>query len=197
MARSVNKGVHDIVHFDKLAEGGFNRVFQAFMSDGSQLIARIPYPSTTPRHLAVASEVATMDFLRRHGLPIPKVHEYSTRVENAVGTEYIVMDVAEGRKLGDDWFLLSDEARVKIIFQIAQLEDKLFSIRLPAYGSIFYAHDLEASSPSVHLPDPQGTQKFCVGPSTSQNLWHHERTLLDIARGPCKCEWFAITMNSC
>jgi hypothetical protein len=53
----------DIVHFRKLAEGSFNRTFLVSMQDGFEMIARIPYLTTEPRHLLVASEVATMDYL--------------------------------------------------------------------------------------------------------------------------------------
>lgn len=186
IAESINKSKHEIVQFKKLAEGGFNRVFQASMLDGTQLIARIPYPSTTPKHLAVASEVATMDFLRCHDIPIPKVHAYSAVPENPVGAEYIIMDMAEGKPIGDYWYSMTKEERVKVIYQIAEIEGKLFSIHLPASGSIYYVKDLDSGTFRVDLPDPQGTSRFCIGPATSQNLWCYERSFLDIARGPCE-----------
>lgn len=186
-AQCVNKNENDVVQFEKLAEGGFNRVFRASMSDGSQLIARVPYSTTTPKHFTIASEVATMDFLRSHGIPIPKVYGYSATSDNSAGVEYIIMEMLEGKCIGDHWFLMTDEERMKIVFQIAEIEGKLFSIRLPASGSIFYVEDLDPSVRRVELPDPDGKSRYCIGPSTSLNLWYQERSLLNIDRGPCKC----------
>ena len=190
-AQCINKNEKDITQFKKLAEGGFNRVFQVSMSDGSKLIARIPYPSTAPKFFAVASEVATMDFLRSHGIPVPKVYDYSATSENTVGAEYIIMEMLQGSSIGDYWYLMTEEERLKIIFQIAEIEGKLFSIRLPASGSIYYTEDLDANTQRVELPDPHGTSRFCIGPATSLNLWYRKRSLLSITRGPCKCYRFA------
>src|ERR1700733_12339148 len=71
-AASVNQNAEDVARFEKLAEGGFNRTFLVTMRDGFQFAGRIPYPVTEPKDLVVASEVATMDFLRSHGIPVPK-----------------------------------------------------------------------------------------------------------------------------
>ena len=156
------------------------------MSDGSQLVARIPYPTTAPKHYAIASEVATMDFLRSYGIPVPRVYGYSSTSENVVGVEYIIMEMVEGRSIGDYWYLMTEEERLKIIFQIAEIEGKLFSIRLPASGSIYYVEDLDSSTERVELPGPNGTGPFCIGPATDLNLWYQERSILNIDRGPCK-----------
>jgi aminoglycoside phosphotransferase (APT) family kinase protein len=133
--------------------GGFNRVFQISMRDGSQLVARIPYPTTAPKCFAVASEVATMDFLRSHGIPVPKVYAYSATSDNAAEVEYIIMEMLEGRQIGDYWYSMTEEERLKITFQIARIEGRLFSIPLPASGSIYYSHDLEPSIQRLGLPD--------------------------------------------
>jgi aminoglycoside phosphotransferase (APT) family kinase protein len=67
------------------------------------VIARMPYPSTLPRRLAVASEVATMNFVRAHGVPTPRILGYAIN-ENPVGSEYILMENLPGRPIGDAWF---------------------------------------------------------------------------------------------
>ncbi|KAI9746637.1 MAG: Phosphotransferase enzyme [Claussenomyces sp. TS43310] len=79
LAKSSGHAVFDIANFQKLAEGGYNRVFEATMKDGSQVIARLPYPSTVPKILAIASEVATLDYLALHGFPVPKVWWHKER----------------------------------------------------------------------------------------------------------------------
>lgn len=60
-AESVGRSSNDVQYINKLAEGGFNRIFELTMNDGFQLIARLPYSLTQPKRLAVASEVATMN----------------------------------------------------------------------------------------------------------------------------------------
>ncbi|EAS27510.1 uncharacterized protein CIMG_10115 [Coccidioides immitis RS] len=87
-ATAVGRPVSEIRSIRKLAEGGFNRVFDISMKDGSSLLARLPYPSTMPRCLAVASEVATLAFVRACGIPAPRVLGYSAH-DNPVGVEYV------------------------------------------------------------------------------------------------------------
>ncbi|KAF2999663.1 hypothetical protein E8E13_000796 [Curvularia kusanoi] len=83
-----------------MAEGGFNRVFEILMKDSTTIIARLPYPSTFPRRLAVASEAATIDFIRAHGIPTPKILAYATG-EKSVGSECILMEKLSGQPIGD------------------------------------------------------------------------------------------------
>ncbi|KAI0369309.1 hypothetical protein BV20DRAFT_374089 [Pilatotrama ljubarskyi] len=60
----------------------FNRVFSLTFDNNVELIAKIPYPCTGPRHLCTASEVATLDFLRTElGLPVPHVRSWCSRAE--------------------------------------------------------------------------------------------------------------------
>ena len=94
-ADSVNQPESDVKSFQKLAEGGFDRIFEIGMRDSTSVIARMPYPSTLPRRLAVASEVATMDFVRAHGVPTPRILGYAIN-ENPVGSEYILMEKLAG-----------------------------------------------------------------------------------------------------
>lgn len=184
-AKSVNRPTSDIEKFRKIAEGGFNRVFEISMKDGSSILARLPYPSTLPRRLAVASEVATLAFVRAHGIPTPRVLGYSVH-DNAVGAEYILMEKLPGRPIGDTWYSLSEQERLKVLLEIVKLEAKLFTTALPASGSIYYAHDLPPSTPRIDIPGLDGG--LCVGPYTALQWWIGERGDLDIDRGPRK--WF-------
>ncbi|KAH1573020.1 hypothetical protein KXX17_009265 [Aspergillus fumigatus] len=81
-ALAVQQKEDDVASFEKLAEGGFNRSFKITMRDGFQFVARIPYPVTEPKSLLVASEVATIDFLRSHGIPVLKIYGYSAVADN-------------------------------------------------------------------------------------------------------------------
>ncbi|KAH7128505.1 kinase-like domain-containing protein [Dendryphion nanum] len=180
-AKSINRPTSDIKSFRKLGEGGFNRVFEISMNDGSSVLARLPYPSTLPRRLAVASEVATLSFVRNHGIPTPRVLGYSVN-DNAVGAEYILMEKLPGKPIGDAWFGLSEQERLKVLLQIVQLETKFFTIDLPASGSIYYSHDLPPNTPKIDIPGSDGG--LCIGPYAALRWWFGERGNLDTDRGP-------------
>ena len=180
-AESVKKSESDVVSLRKLAEGGFNRIFEVTMRDGTCVLARLPYPSTLPRRLAVASEVATMDFVRAHGIPTPRVFGYAFN-ENPVGSECILMEKLCGQPIGDNWYNLSEQQRLQVLHDIVKLESKLFSIQLPASGSIYYTRDLDRSTPKVNVFEPNG--QFCVGPYTGLRWWYGKRAELKLDRGP-------------
>lgn len=108
-AESVKRNPDDIERLGKLAEGGFNRVFLITMRGGFRIVARIPYPATTPKYFAVASEVATLTFLRSVGLPTLEVCGYSPTPDNAAGTEYIFMQCVQGTNLGNIFYELEGD----------------------------------------------------------------------------------------
>lgn len=185
-AASIGRSESDISSFRKLAEGGFNRTFEIVMQDGVQLVARIPYPITEPKHFAIASEVATMDFFRLQGIPVPRVLAYSANDENPVGAEYIIMEKVLGNELGNLWYSMTEAQRLKAVFQIVKLESLLFSIDVPASGSIYYEHDLPHGVNYKEIPLAGGAGKFCIGPDAHYKWWHNKRSSLPIKRGPCK-----------
>ncbi|EPQ52401.1 hypothetical protein GLOTRDRAFT_47759 [Gloeophyllum trabeum ATCC 11539] len=146
------------------------------------MVARIPYPITVPKTFAVASEVATMDFLRSYGLPIPKVYGYSSAPDNAAETEYIFMEYVHGTKLSDVWLDLDEEEIVSVMRELAQLESRMMSIIFPAGGSLYYTQDLQKATGKPGIPLEDG--RFCVGLDTRVPLWYGRRSQLDINRGP-------------
>jgi hypothetical protein len=92
MSKACGKDADHVVYFKKLAEGRFNRVFRAILTDGSETIARLPYPATIPKGLGIASEVASMAFLQTHNIPVSKVHDCSRPADNSVGSEHVIME---------------------------------------------------------------------------------------------------------
>ncbi|KAF5386262.1 hypothetical protein D9615_002307 [Tricholomella constricta] len=130
--QSVGRISQDIDTFVKLAEGGFNRTFLITMHGGFEMVARIPYPVTVPKFYAIASEVATMCFLRSSGLPVPEVYDYSPSSDNAAKTEYIFMELMRGTKLSDVWLELEEPDIVSVLRQLAQLDSRMMSIPFPA-----------------------------------------------------------------
>jgi len=171
---------------EKLDEGGFNRIFLITMLDGFQMIARIPYPITEPKFYVIASEVATMAFLRANGLPVPKVYGYSPTSDNTAKTEYIFMEFIKGTKLTDVWMQLSEADLASVLRQLVELESLIMSIPFSAGGSLYYVDDLEkVAGGKTGIPMPLNGERFCIGPDVKLHMWYGRRSQLDVGRGPC------------
>ncbi|OBT69977.1 hypothetical protein VE03_00381 [Pseudogymnoascus sp. 23342-1-I1] len=173
--------------FTKIAEGGSFRVFEANFRDGSRAIARLPYPCTIPRGYGIASEVATMEFLRSQGVPIPRVFDWDSSASNEIGSEYIVMERVPGRELSKTWQTMTFKERMAVVEKIVNVERILFGVQLPASGSLYFKDFLGADEKSVDIPDDAGgtsRAKFCVGPSTEYLWWYQNRHALAVNHGP-------------
>ncbi|PPQ82668.1 hypothetical protein CVT24_004340, partial [Panaeolus cyanescens] len=126
-AESVNQSPTDVVNTSKLAEGGFNRTFIVTFRDDRKVVARIPYPITVPNYYAIASEVATIEYQRTCGIPVPEIYGYSADSDNIAGTPYILMEFIPGPTLSDVWRNLGDEEVVSVIHQLTELESRMMS----------------------------------------------------------------------
>lgn len=178
---SVGRHINDVASISKLAEGGFNRVLQVAFNDGHVILARLPYKTTVPKHHAVASEAATLEFLHAHRIPVPKVLAYSADQKNAVGSEYLLLERLQGTTLSDQWFSMDTKTRVKVMRQIVDLERRFMSIQFPASGSLYHRHDLDGSQHVIPVSDD-----IVVGPIAQHEWWYRERVSLKVDRGPCE-----------
>lgn len=166
----------------KIAEGGFNKIFLVGTDDGCEVIARIPTPVAGPPCYTTASEVATMNFLRDVlQIPVPRILDYSVSSTNPVGAEYIIMERVHGESLASRWLSLSTEEVKDIMTQIANIEQKLFSFEFPGYGSLYHSHDIKGER---QLPLQVGD--YCVGAVATRQFWHDERAEMELDRGPCE-----------
>ncbi|EQL36366.1 hypothetical protein BDFG_02100 [Blastomyces dermatitidis ATCC 26199] len=120
----------------KCSEGLHNKAFILTMDNGVELLAKLPNPNAGPAHYTTASEVAT-PFL-------PRILAWSSDASNPVGAEYIIEEKASGVRLGSLWNHWSRGPKLKIITQIAQIEDVLTSISFPKHGCIYFKEDLLA-----------------------------------------------------
>ena len=151
-------------------------------------MARVPYPATQPRQLSVASEAATLAFLHSKRMPVPRLYGYSATAENSAGTEYIFMEFSAGRQLSTVWSEMNAEDRLSLVKSLVEVEAQLFSLRLPASGSLYFLRDLPTIHRKVALDphDANRPESLYVGPSISLDLWYGRRAGLDVDRGPCK-----------
>jgi hypothetical protein len=189
-AAAVSRNPEDVLSIHKLGEGAANRAFTVEFRDGFKLVARIPYPVTEPRQLVVASEAATMTFLHSNGIPVPEIYGYSTSADNPAETEYIFMEYSQGRDLGAVWADMDEQNRLRFVNSLVDLERRIFNLRFPASGSLYFSRDLPpaAGKSAVNLSDTRSLASLCLGPSTSLPLWYGKRGGLHVDRGPCKYE---------
>jgi aminoglycoside phosphotransferase (APT) family kinase protein len=125
-AEAIGQKADDVDSLRKFAEGGFNRTFEITINDGTQLIARVPYVSTVPRTLAIASEVATHGLVRSYGISVPKVYAYWTDPKNDVGTEYIIMERLDSKVLRDLFYAIPEKDCIQMMLQVTEIEGALF-----------------------------------------------------------------------
>lgn len=184
ICRTVGKPLGDLEAIERFAEGGFNRILQATFNDKREVLVRLPFRLDAPLRHSVASEAATLSFLRDRGIPVPSVLAYSASSDNPVGIEYIVLEKMQGQPLGDRWFSLENKAVAKIMKQIVDIERDYMALELPACGSLYFASDLTAEQ-SVPLGPALGGH-FAVGPIASYAWEYRERANLTIDRGPCE-----------
>ncbi|KAL9601964.1 MAG: hypothetical protein Q9219_002188 [cf. Caloplaca sp. 3 TL-2023] len=181
------------VELKKLPEGLSNKVFSLRMANGKEILARIPNPSAGHPYYVVASEVATLDFLRNIlGIPVPRIIKWSSRElasSNPVGAEYMLMERMPGRQLSDVWPNMSQAQRFGLVKSVVEIEKKLMGAKFSRYGSIFYRNDRTNDPQAVEstilaAPEGKDTSRFTLGPVVHPVFWIDEKSELDIDRGP-------------
>jgi hypothetical protein len=179
--------------------GSFNRIFNLKFDNGSELIAKIPFPFLTPRHLCTASEVATMDYARTVlGLPVPKVFAWSASAADRtdVGAEYILMEKVEGVELYKRYKNLRSEG-LELINQVTAMERAFVARPFSQIGSLYYKEDVEPALQERPLyaedaedSDDDASARFRIGPYVDWDIWRGTRANVEADRGPCMFIFF-------
>jgi aminoglycoside phosphotransferase (APT) family kinase protein len=187
-ATAVARSFEDVLFINRIGEGAANRAFVINFRDGFRLVARIPYPVIQPVELVVASEAATMAFLRSKGIPVPQVYGYSATAENPAGTEYVFMEFSPGKQLDTVWSHMGEQNRLRFVKSLVDLEARLFDTSFSASGSLYFHRDVPATAQklAVHSADVNQSDSLYIGPSTSLDLWYGRRSELNVERGPRK-----------
>lgn len=105
----------------------------------------------------------------------------SSKKEQPVGVEYIIMEKAAGNELSKSWPTLDISDKVDIVSQLANIQAKLAAVDFGYHGSLFYREDIEGG---IHVPGI--ADQFCIGPSCDIRFWEEERRFMSVFRGPCK-----------
>ncbi|SMQ51974.1 unnamed protein product [Zymoseptoria tritici ST99CH_1A5] len=172
-------GARSCVDIIKLAEGGFNKVFRLSMDNGAVVIARIPNPNVGPACKVIASEVATMDFVRNVvGIPVPKVLAWDGGTSNSAESEYILMEVATGTQLDEVWTDMDLSDKFKVVDALVAVQQKLQSIAFSRCGNLYFKSDAFEGCSEVDLSAnlPYSTKmyakdRFVIGPVAEKAFW--------------------------
>ncbi|KAI2729559.1 hypothetical protein DTO027I6_1568 [Penicillium roqueforti] len=104
------------------------------MNDGKIVLARIPNPNAGPAFYSTASEVATTELTRDVlQIPGPRIFDWSATSNNAVGSEYIIMEEASGTQLGVAWDQLSPDKKLSIMRELVTIESKMLAVSFSQY----------------------------------------------------------------
>lgn len=125
---------------------------------------------------------------------MPRILTWSSDPKNPIGAEYIIEEKATGVKLGSLWGQWARETKLKIITQVAEIEQQLTSVNFKRHGAIYFKEDIQGQlendshdtdllvEPSI---DPDILARYALGPLTSSELWQSGRTTMELGRGPC------------
>ncbi|KAJ5213383.1 hypothetical protein N7449_000552, partial [Penicillium cf. viridicatum] len=172
------------ISITKLAEGGYNKVFRLIINDGKRVLARIPNPNTGLEFYSTVSKVATIELARDFlQIPVPRVFDWSATSNNAVGSEYIIIEEASGTQLGLIWNQLSPDKKLSIIREIVTIELKMLTVSFSHFGSIYFASDTVESVVLALLTSESSSElkervykKFSIGPTVDRSFWNKERS---------------------
>lgn len=177
--------------------------------DGSEVIAKLPCRNAGPPVLTTASEVAVLEYgkfkailvvdtrtklnvlvLQKTDIPVPLVYSWCSTASNPVGAEYIVMQKAGGVPLFQQWAEMTEYQKLQLIKGRTKLESQLYSLRFPAYGSL-YLGPLDESRFEYTVLEEGSDSKglFCVRPSCDRSFMgiaNDDLPSMAIDKGPCK-----------
>lgn len=124
---------------------------------------------------------------QRTEVPVPRILSLSSKTDNAIGAEYMIMDAMPGVLLKDIWNAMTASQHIRCIQSLGYLSRELCSLNFPHYGSLYLSTDRPQGA--ISLDD-----KFCIGPLCARQHWGYgiiPRPLNVKAPigslGPCKC----------
>ncbi|KAI0657040.1 hypothetical protein C8Q70DRAFT_920569, partial [Cubamyces menziesii] len=191
-------GAQRCLSWEKIGEGAFNKAFLLKFDSGAAVTIRIPCPIVANVEQTIASEVATMSYIRErwaeevmHITPLPpKVIAWDKTSRNPAGTPYIITEFVPGVQLFSRWpFIQGDDAGIAIAGMI-EMETCLLSEPFSQYGSLYFAEDLPEElrnrplyAPDSALRDALST-KYKIGPTVDREWWRGGYGRVAANRGP-------------
>jgi hypothetical protein len=123
---------------EKLAEGGYHKIYDILRSDGTPLDAVVRVASPAFPKDKLESEVATCKMIAAFtNIPVPRIHAWNSDASNPVGAEYMILDKIKGTPASHNWENLSEEVKKIVVSQIARYFLEIFSLRFESAGSLY------------------------------------------------------------
>lgn len=143
--------------------------------DGTEVVAKLPFSFAGPPKYLTASEAAVLQYLHDHTkVPVPALLAWNSDSTNPVGSEYIIMEKADGCQLATKWREMDDYGHIQLIKNLCKIEADLAAINIPVSGSLYFRASMEPSDryePLASEMDSPG--RFCIGPSC-ERAWFGE-----------------------
>ncbi|KAL4876368.1 hypothetical protein BJY04DRAFT_200076 [Aspergillus karnatakaensis] len=176
------------VEVAKVSENLYSKTLSLKTKRGEEVFAKLPNPKSTNPRSVVASEVATIDYVRNIlDIPVPKVLTWSSprQQNNPVEAEYILMEPAKGRKVSDVWDTMSDSQQIGLVKSVVALEQTLLNTKFASHGSLYYhgAHPDDSLHKAQSTADDE-TSRFFIGPTNQSPFWRDHLSYQSIDRGP-------------
>ncbi|CAD6455084.1 c9834386-3523-4973-ab72-e228584fe057-CDS [Sclerotinia trifoliorum] len=135
-SRTAFRKIYKIIIYQKIEvqegrEGQKERIYN--------LSVRYPLQETDE----TLSDVATMKFARKSGVPAPRVIAWDADRRNRLGFEWILTRRLEGKCLRSEWENLSFGQKEKVVKSIAKYQAKLFATNFDDIGNLFDAQDAD------------------------------------------------------
>lgn len=120
-------------------------------------------------------------------VPIPPILDWGDEPSNSIGSEYIIMEHAEGVQLHKKWLEMADDERVRCIGGLYRKLKDIVDLEFPAFGSVNFEANLQSGCKRISLGGG-----FCIGPHCGSRYWdcntsepryyHHTQP----TQGPCR-----------
>ncbi|KAI1403631.1 hypothetical protein F4819DRAFT_505960 [Hypoxylon fuscum] len=99
-------------------------------------------------NIKTESEVATLRWIYKNtNLPVPRVHHYDSSRTNPIGFEWILMDRLEGTPLSQCWHDITQDAKERIVKQVAAYAVVAFEKQFRGIGNIYPSELNDPESP--------------------------------------------------
>ncbi|KAK5075730.1 hypothetical protein LTR70_010042 [Exophiala xenobiotica] len=134
------------------------------MDNGAEVVAKIPN-SNADYTTAIL------------GVPVPAILDWSSQTTNEAGSEYIIMEKAEGQLLSGVWYQLGRDGKSAIIQQLVDLQVLLASKPFTAHGCLFYQGDISLNMSCPREVPGDLNRRFTLGPLALPALWEDGRRL--------------------
>ena len=134
----------------------------------------------------IATDSSLAPVHAKTSIPIPDILDWSDDASNAIGSEYIIMEHAQGVQLHDKWPLMTGDQQIRCIEAVYREVKEVVDLDFHSFGSLYF---LDAPLNAVSkLPF---SDRFCIGPHCGARYWdcdvgqpryyHHSKP----NQGPC------------